>query len=393
MGAPALKNAVGGTTPAPAAVSLPPAAGVLGARTAGVLEVPGAGVTHAAAETAAGGPRAGTPISVRRRVIWLVVLAAVLAAAALASLAVGARNVPLPTVLDALFQFVPGNGDHAVIASRVVRTVAGLVVGATLGLAGTSMQGVARNPLADPGILGVNAGASLAVVAGIFFLGAAGVSSYLWFAFAGSAVAAVVVYSVASLGRSGATPVKLALAGAAMAAGMGSLMSAMLVSSQDSLELFRSWQVGALAGKSWDSIDAVLPFVIAGTVILLATGRLLNTLALGDDTARGLGHRPGRGRAVSAVGIVLLCGSATALAGPIGFIGLVVPHLLRALVGPDYRWLLPMSLLAAPAILLLADVAGRVILLPGEVPAGILAAMMGAPVFIAVVRRGKQAEL
>lgn len=329
----------------------------------------------------------------RSPLVWLVVLSAALVVVMLLSLAVGARSIPLPTVVGAIMNFDAANGDHAVVASRMVRTVAGLVVGLSLGLAGTSMQGVARNPLADPGILGINAGASLAVVAGIFFLGAASVSSYLWFAFIGSAVAAVVVYLVASLGRSGATPVKLALAGAAMAAGMGSLMSAMLVTSQSSLELFRSWQVGALAGKSWDSIGAVLPFVLLGAVILLCTGRLLNTLALGDDMARGLGQRPGLGRAVSALGIVLLCGSATALAGPIGFIGLVVPHLLRGLVGSDYRWLLPLSLIAAPVVLLLADVVGRVILLPGEVPAGIVAAMMGAPVFIAVVRRGKKAEL
>ncbi|WP_425865044.1 FecCD family ABC transporter permease [Arthrobacter sp. TWP1-1] len=329
----------------------------------------------------------------RSPLAWLVVLLVALVLVMLLSLAVGARSIPLPTVLDALLNFDATNGDHAVVASRMVRTVAGLIVGLSLGLAGTSMQGVARNPLADPGILGINAGASLAVVAGIFFFGAASVSNYLWFAFVGSAVATIVVYSVASLGRSGATPVKLALAGAAMAAGMGSLMSAMLVTSQDSLELFRHWQVGALAGKSWDSVLSVLPFVVVGALILLCTGRLLNTLALGDDMARGLGQRPGVGRAISALGIVLLCGSATALAGPIGFIGLVVPHLLRGLVGSDYRWLLPLSLIAAPAVLLLADVVGRVILLPGEVPAGILAAMMGAPVFIAVVRRGKRAEL
>ncbi|WP_459253026.1 FecCD family ABC transporter permease [Arthrobacter antibioticus] len=332
-------------------------------------------------------------VSNRRRLVWLLALTAVLALMVLLSLAVGARSIPLPAVVDALVNFDPANGDHAVVSARLVRTATALIVGLSLGLAGTSMQGVARNPLADPGILGVNAGAALAVVAGIFFFGATNVSSYLWFAFIGSAVAAVVVYLVASLGRSGATPVKLALAGAAMAAGMGSLMSAMLVTSQNSLELFRSWQVGALAGKSWESIVSVLPFVVLGVLILLCTGKLLNTLALGDDMARGLGQHPGLGRAVSALGIVLLCGSATALAGPIAFIGLVVPHLLRGLVGPDYRWLLPLSLIAAPAILLLADVVGRVVLLPSEVPAGILAALFGAPVFIAVVRRGKQAEL
>ncbi|MHA7304518.1 FecCD family ABC transporter permease [Arthrobacter sp. TMN-49] len=332
-------------------------------------------------------------INNRRKAVWLGALVAALAVIVLCSLAVGARSIAPTTVVDALIHFDPSNGDHAVVHARMVRTVAGLVVGLALGLAGTSMQGVARNPLADSGILGVNAGAALAVVAGIFFFGAASVSSYLWFAFLGSAVAAVVVYTVASLGRSGATPVKLALAGTAISAGLGSLMSAMLVTSQDSLELFRSWQVGALAGKSWEAIVAVLPFVLVGALILLCTGKLLNTLALGDDMARGLGQRPGLGRAVSALGIVVLCGSATALAGPIAFIGLVVPHLLRGLVGPDYRWLLPLSLLAAPAILLLADVVGRVVLLPGEVPAGILAAMLGAPVFIAVVRRGKAAEL
>lgn len=327
------------------------------------------------------------------RLGWLAVLLAALLLVVLASLAIGARSIAPTTVLNALMHFDPANGDHAVVMSRLVRTMAGLVVGLSLGLAGTAMQGVARNPLADPGILGINAGAALAVVAGIFFFGVTSVSNYLWFAFAGSAVAAVVVYTVASLGRSGATPVKLALAGAAVAAGMGSLLNAMLVTSQDSLELFRTWQVGALAGKSWDSILSVAPFVAVGVVILLSTGKLLNTLALGDDMARGLGQRPGLGRAVSAIGIVLLCGSATALAGPIGFIGLVVPHLLRGLVGPDYRWLLPLSLITAPTVLLLADVVGRVVLLPSEVPAGILAAMIGAPVFIAVVRRGKRAEL
>jgi iron complex transport system permease protein len=337
--------------------------------------------------------RAADRISGRSRALWTLAAGAVLVLLVLASLAIGARNVPLPVVIDTLVNPDPSNGDHAVVLSRLVRTVAGLVVGASLGLAGTSMQGVARNPLADPGILGINAGASLAVVAAIFFLGASSVSGYVWFAFAGSAVAAVVVYLVASLGRDGATPVKLALAGAAMAAGMGSLMSAMLVTSQDSLDLFRAWQVGALAGKSWDSITAVLPFVAIGAVILLGTGRLLNNLALGDDVARGLGVRPGLGRGVSAIGIVLLCGSATALAGPIGFIGLVVPHLLRGIFGPDYRWLLPLSMVAAPAVLLFADIIGRVILLPSEVPAGILASIMGAPVFIAVVRRGKQAAL
>ncbi|WP_026556185.1 FecCD family ABC transporter permease [Arthrobacter sp. 35W] len=352
--------------------------------------------TVASTAAAAGNPAAAAVGRARRPAaqrVWAVAAVVVLGLLVLASLAVGARYVPLPVVLDALANPDAANGDHAVVISRIARTVAALLVGAALGLSGTAMQGLARNPLADPGILGVNAGASLAVVAAIFFLGAASVSSYIWFAFAGAAVAAVVVYSVASLGREGATPVKLALAGAAVSAGLVSIMSALLLSSQDSLELFRRWQVGALAGKSWESIGTVAPFMAVGMVILLFTGKLLNNLSLGDDVARSLGQRPGLGRAVSAVGIVLLCGSATALAGPIAFIGLVVPHLLRALVGPDYRWLLPLSLVAAPAVLLFADVLGRVLLMPAEIPAGILAAFIGAPVFIAVVRRGRSAAL
>lgn len=333
------------------------------------------------------------PPRISRKLITLGILMLVLLVVCMLSLAVGARSIALGTVFDAVFSFDSQNGDHAVVASRMVRTVAGLCVGASLGLAGTAMQGLTRNPLADPGVLGINAGASLAIVAGIFFLGVSGVSSYLWFAFAGSAVAAVVVYAVASLGRNGATPAKLALAGAAMAAGMVSLMSAMLVTSQDSLESFRRWQVGSLTGMTWDSVVAVLPFMGVGAAVLLLTGRLLNTLALGDDVARGLGQKPGVGRAVSAVGVVLLCGSATALAGPIAFIGLIVPHMLRGLLGGDYRYLLPYSVVLSPIVLLLADVVGRVVLLPSEVPAGILVALIGAPVFIAVVRRGKKVEL
>jgi iron complex transport system permease protein len=328
-----------------------------------------------------------------RRTGWAVVAVLVLLLVCAASVAVGARSVSLPVVLDALTHPDAANGDHAVVLARVPRTVAGLVVGAALGLAGTAMQGIARNPLADPGILGVNAGAALAVVGGIFFLGPGGPGSYLWLAFAGSALAAVLVYAVASLGRDGATPVKLALAGAATSAGFASLMNAMLVSSQDSLELFRNWQVGALSGKTWDGITAVLPFLAVGGGILLITGRLLNTLSLGDDVARGLGQRPGLGRAGAGIGIVLLCGGATALAGPIAFLGLVVPHMIRAVVGSDYRWLLPLAAVLAPALLLLADVLGRVLLPPTEVPAGVLTAVLGAPVFIWLVRRGRRAAL
>ena len=333
------------------------------------------------------------PASGGRRAAWLLAAVVVLALLGAASLAVGARGLPLSTVWEALTQFNPANGDHAVVHNRIPRTVLGLLAGGALGLAGAAMQGVARNPLADPGIMGVNAGAALAVVTGIYVFGIATFAGYIWFAFVGAAAASVVVYLIASMGREGATPVKLALAGAALSAGLYSLMNVILVSSQDTLDRFRFWQVGGIAGRDWSVILPGLPFLAVGALIVLLTGRILNSLALGDDIARGLGQRVGLTRAITALGIVLLTGTATALAGPIGFVGLVIPHAVRFLTGPDYRWILPFSLVVAPMLLLASDIIGRVVLLPGEVPAGIMTALVGAPVFVWLIRRGKAAGL
>ncbi|MET4096213.1 iron chelate uptake ABC transporter family permease subunit [Arthrobacter sp. UYCu712] len=327
------------------------------------------------------------------RLLWLLAAVVVLALVTLASFAIGARGLALETVWQALTQFDPANGDHAVVHARIPRTVLGLLAGGALGLAGAAMQGVTRNPLADPGIIGINAGAALAVVTGIYVFGVTSLTGYIWFAFIGAAAAAVVVYLIASFGREGATPVKLALAGAALSAGLFSLMNVILVSSRDTLDRFRFWQVGGIAGRDWSVILPGLPFLLLGAAIVLVTGRILNNLALGDDIARGLGQRVGLSRGITALGIVLLCGSATALAGPIGFVGLIIPHAVRFLTGPDYRWILPFSLVLAPALLLGADVIGRVILLPGEVPAGIMTALVGAPVFVWLVRRSKGAGL
>ncbi|MET4592567.1 iron complex transport system permease protein [Arthrobacter sp. 754] len=338
-------------------------------------------------------PAGGRARPLGKQAAWLLAAVVVLIVLTAASLAVGARGLSLATVWQALVQSEPGNGDHAVVHARIPRTVLGLLAGGALGLAGAAMQGVARNPLADPGIMGVNAGAALAVVTGIYIFGISSLTGYIWFAFIGAAAAAVVVYLIASLGRDGATPVKLALAGAALSAGLFSLMNVILVSSQDTLDRFRFWQVGGIAGRDWSVVLPGLPFLAVGALIVLSTSRILNSLALGDDIARGLGQRVGLTRAITALGIVLLCGSATALAGPIGFVGLVIPHAVRSLTGPDYRWILPFSLLLAPALLLGADIVGRVILLPGEVPAGIMTALIGAPVFVWLIRRGKGAGL
>ncbi|WP_231497386.1 FecCD family ABC transporter permease [Arthrobacter sp. MA-N2] len=327
------------------------------------------------------------------RAAWLLVAVVVLAVACAASLAIGARDMSIATVWQALTQFNPDDGNHAVVHTRIPRTVLGLVAGGALGLAGAAMQGVSRNPLADPGIMGVNAGAALAVVTGIYLFGISGASGYIWFAFGGAAAAAVVVYLIASMGREGATPVKLALGGAALSAGLYSVMNVLLVSSQDTLDRFRFWQVGGIAGSDWSVILAGLPFLLLGATIVLGSGRVLNSLALGDDIARGLGRNVTLARGITSLGIVTLCGAATALAGPIGFVGLVVPHAVRFFTGPDYRWILPFSMVLAPALLLASDVLGRVVLLPSEVPAGIMTAIVGAPVFVWLVRRGKGASL
>ncbi|RJT83371.1 iron ABC transporter permease [Arthrobacter cheniae] len=333
--------------------------------------------------------RSSTP----RILAKLAITALVLLAFCIASLIIGARSVGIGTMIDAVTAFDPTNGEHAVVLSRVPRTIVGLLVGAALATAGAALQGVARNPLADPGILGINAGASLAVVVGIYLFGLSSASGYIWFAFAGAGAAALAVYAVASLGREGATPVKLALAGAALAAGLASLTNAVLVSSQETLDAFRFWQVGTLSGRGWDVIGVVAPFLLAGLVLTLATGKVLNSLALGDDVARSLGQNVGLARAMTALGVVILCGAATAAAGPIAFVGLVIPHMVRLVVGADYRWILPFSALLGPVLLLGADIIGRVILPPGEVQVGIMTAVVGAPVFIWLVRRRNMAQL
>lgn len=349
-----------------------------------------------AALDAPASPALSAPRAPRRpaaRGLKLVLAIAVLALAGVASLAIGARPISPETLVQALNAYNPANGDHAVVLSRIPRTLVGLLAGAALGLAGAAMQGVARNPLADPGILGVNSGAALAVVIGIFVFGVTNFTGYIWFAFLGAGAAAVLVYAVASLGRDGATPIKLALAGAALSAGMVSLLNAVLVSSQQTFDTFRFWQVGSVAGRGWDVIVPVLPFLAFGFALTLLTGKVLNSLSLGDDIARGLGQNVTAARALTALGVVVLCGAATAAAGPIAFVGLVIPHVVRAFTGPDYRWILPFSMVLAPVLLLAADILGRVILPPGEVQVGILTAVIGAPVFIWLVRRRKMAEL
>lgn len=323
-----------------------------------------------------------------------VLLALVLVAVLALSITVGARPIALGDIWNALTAFDASQTNHKIILDlRLPRTLVGLLVGAALGLSGAILQGATRNPLADPGILGINAGATLCVVLGISVFGITQLSGYVWLAFLGAGLAMVTVYLVASLGREGATPVKLALAGAAVTAAITSVTSAILITNVQTLDQIRFWQVGALTGRTTEILLQVTPFILAGIVLALCTSRILDGLALGDDVARGLGLKVQRSRALVGLAAVILAGAATAAAGPIGFVGLTVPHLARAFTGPNYRWILPYSMLLAPIMLLGADIIGRIIVPPGELQVGIVTAALGAPFFIALVRRRKLAEL
>ncbi|NEK59557.1 iron chelate uptake ABC transporter family permease subunit [Geodermatophilus sabuli] len=321
----------------------------------------------------------------------LVVLVAVTAAL---SIAVGTRSIGLGTVWQALTD--PGlASEEAVIVRelRLPRTALGLMVGLALGVAGALTQGHTRNPLGDPGLLGVTAGASLGVVLAIWLLGVGTPAGYVWFAFAGALLGTVLVFTLGSLGRGGATPVTLALAGAALSALFFALVRAILVSDTDSLDSFRFWVVGALAGRDADVAWQVAPFLAAGLLLALLNAPALDLLGLGEDVARGLGQRIWLARLVGLAAVTLLCGAATAACGPIAFVGLVVPHVVRSVTGPAHRWLVPCSALAGAALLLAADVIGRVVARPGELQVGIVLALLGAPFFIALVRRRRLAGL
>ncbi|MER6017908.1 FecCD family ABC transporter permease [Streptomyces anulatus] len=333
-------------------------------------------------------PDAATRRPAGVRLLWLLLSVLALAAVMVASVALGSRDVPWSDVVAAL-----GGADdtlgRAAATKRIPRTVLAVVIGAALGLAGGVMQGVTRNPLADPGILGVNMGASLAVVTAVAFFGLTSPTGYIWTAIAGAAFSALFVYTVGTLGRGGATPLKLALAGAATSAAFASLVSAIILPRNDIAGSFKLWQIGGVGGASFERIGQVMPFLAVGFAVCLLSARALNSLALGDELAAGLGERVAVARAVAALGAVLLCGAATAVAGPIGFVGLVVPHTCRLLVGVDHRWLLPLSTVLGAILLTAADVVGRIVARPSEIDVGIVTALIGAPFFIYIVRRQK----
>ncbi|KAA0941018.1 iron ABC transporter permease [Sporosarcina sp. ANT_H38] len=311
----------------------------------------------------------------------------------LASLAFGSRTVGWDELMAGLFQ--PDVQSHGanVVRQRIARTVFCLMCGAALGVSGALMQSVTRNPIADPSILGVNTGASLFVVCGISFLNISTPSQYIWFALAGAIITAIFVFGIGSMGSGGATPLKLVLAGAATSAALSSLVMAIMIPRSNVMDQFRFWQVGSVGSGNWSTISTLIPFLLVGILIALFSAPALNALALGDEVAKGLGVRTGTLRLIAAFGGVLLCAAATALAGPIGFIGLLATHVIRLIIGPDLRYVIPMAALSGAIILMISDVCGRLIGSPGELEVGVVTAFVGAPILILLTMKSKMRAL
>ncbi|MFC4533586.1 FecCD family ABC transporter permease [Sphaerisporangium dianthi] len=330
-----------------------------------------------------------------RRLAVLGALAAAVTAAAVLSVTVGAKFVPPLDVWHALWS--PSGTEHDVIVRglRVPRTALGLLAGLALGVAGALMQGHTRNPLADPGLLGVTQGAAFAMVLSIVVFRLGSLYGYIWFGLAGALVASAAVFALglAGGGRGGPTPVTLALAGTAVSAFLYALTSTIVLLDRQAMDMFRFWQLGSIAGRDAAVAGQALPFVAAGVLLALANGPGLNALALGEDVARALGRNVTLTRLAGIAAITLLTGAAVAACGSLAFIGLIVPHPARALAGPDHRWLLPYSGLIGAALLPAADVVGRVVAHPGELEAGVILALLGAPFFIILIRRTRSARL
>jgi iron complex transport system permease protein len=324
------------------------------------------------------------------RSVGLLVSVAVLLLVAVASIAIGAKELSLAQVWHGLFEDAGTYGD-VVVGERLSRTVLGLLVGAALGLSGAVLQALTRNPLADPGLLGINAGASAAVVTAITYLGVTSLSGYVWFAFFGAAAVGALVWFLG--GSRGATPVRLALAGTALSAALFGYVQAVMIMDEAALARMRFWTVGSLTSATDDTIRQVLPFLAAGTLLSFVLARPLNAMAMGDDTAKALGAHLNRTRALSMLAATVLCGAATAACGPIVFVGLMVPHVVRSFTGPDLRWIMPYAAVLSPVLLLGSDVIGRVVARPSEVQVGIITAIIGGPVFIFLVRRRRTAQL
>lgn len=329
----------------------------------------------------------------KKFVFSIILCLALLSIMAIFSISLGAKSIAFTKVIDVLLGNAPDSLEATIILQRIPRTVFGILAGGALGISGALMQSITRNPIADPSILGVNTGASLFVVAGIAFFNITVAYQYIWLAIIGAGVTAVFVYSVASMGKDGATPLKLALSGSAVSIVLGSLVSTIMLPNNRVMEAFRFWQVGSIGSATWESIMLISPFLIVGFIISMFISGYLNNLALGDEAATALGTNVVMTRTIGALSSVLLCGATTALAGPIGFVGLIIPHIIRLIFGSEMSKMLPLSFLGSAILMLVSDIIGRIISLPGETEVGIVTAVIGAPVFILAIRKGRVKSL
>lgn len=329
----------------------------------------------------------------KKFVLVIILCLALLSVIAMFSVSLGVKRIAFSKVMEVIFGNDLDSIEATIILQRIPRTVFGILAGGALGISGALMQSITRNPIADPSILGVNTGASLFVVAGIAFFNITAAYQYIWLAIIGAGLTAVFVYSVASMGKDGATPLKLALSGAAVSIVLRSLVSTIMLPNNRVMEAFRFWQVGSIGSATWENIALISPFLILGFIISMLISGYLNNLALGDEAATALGTNVVLTRSVGALASVLLCGAATALAGPIGFIGLIIPHIVRLVFGSEMSKMLPLSFMGSGILLLLSDIIGRIIGSPGETEVGIVTAVLGAPIFIFAIRKGRVKSL
>ena len=329
----------------------------------------------------------------KKFVLVIILCLALLSIIAMFSISLGVKRIAFSKIMEVIFGNDLDSIEATIILQRIPRTVFGILAGGALGISGALMQSITRNPIADPSILGVNTGASLFVVAGIAFFNITAAYQYIWLAIIGAGLTAVFVYIVASMGKDGATPLKLALSGSAVSIVLGSLVSTIMLPNNRVMEAFRFWQVGSIGSATWENIALISPFLILGFVISMLISGYLNNLALGDEAATALGTNVVLTRSVGALASVLLCGAATALAGPIGFIGLIIPHIVRLVFGSEMSKMLPLSFIGSGILLLLSDILGRIIGSPGETEVGIVTAVLGAPIFIFAIRKGRVKSL
>ena len=347
------------------------------------------GLPHAKAQSRGAVERPRTHHGLRKRVTAIAVGMLVFVLAILASMIIGSRAIPLSDIADAIRAYDPGRDTHLVIRTlRLPRTIVAILAGASLGVAGAIMQAVTRNPLAEPGLLGINAGAAIAVVIGISVFGLTSMVEYVWCGFAGAGLAGVAVFLLGRSHEAGTNPVRLVLAGAGLSVVLGSLTGIILINTPSAtLDVFRNWSAGSVEGRGTDVAIILALAMATGLAIAFAIAGSLNTVALGEDLGKALGANVRLTWAAACLCVMVLAGGATSAAGPIGFVGLLAPHIARAMMGPDQRWILPCSALYAAILLLASDVLGRVIAAPSEVAAGIVATLVGGPFLIIAARR------